>query len=196
MRRHTDCLLIGRRWVGGRGAYSWVGILRLPMSINTSRLLRALPSRIWSFFYGGCKLWRLRQVPTTFTFFILRGYKASKGRQLQICKTTYVSRKNCSDSRPWSIFSWKLGWWAVRLYAACFKRMARELFLQRDGAVPTCLSATYTLRLHSLPPQTSSYIHFVRKSLHHVLNLHWSIEDKRCLSIFQSFSSGNHLSLI
>jgi hypothetical protein len=138
MRRHTDCLLIGRRWVGGRGAYSWVGILRLPRSINTSRLLRALPSRIWSFFYGGCKLWRLRQVPTTFTFFILRGFKASKGRQLQICKTTYVSRKNCSDSRPWSIFCWKLGWWAVRLiYAACFKRMARELFLQRDGAVPT-----------------------------------------------------------
>ena len=45
MRRHTACLLIGRRWVGSLSAYSWVGILSLLMSRPTTCLLRELDSR-------------------------------------------------------------------------------------------------------------------------------------------------------
>jgi hypothetical protein len=68
MRRDTACLLIGRPWVGGLGAYSWVGILRLLLSRPTHRLLRELASRFGSFFYGDCKLWTLRQVLANFIF--------------------------------------------------------------------------------------------------------------------------------
>ena len=159
------------------------------MSINTSRLLRELASRFWSLFYGGCKPWTLRQVPTTFTFFILGGYKWSKGRQLQICITTYVSRKNCSDSRPWAIFAespvveqfdltllvssaWR-GSYSSDVMMLCLhlRALAKSGYTQhRLSPCFQCLSAT--LRHHSLPPLTSSYIHFVRKSLHRVLNLH------------------------
>ena len=49
MRRDTACLLIGRLWVGGLGAYSWVGILRLLLSRATRSLLRELASRFGSF---------------------------------------------------------------------------------------------------------------------------------------------------
>ena len=47
MRRHTACLLMSRRWVGSKGAYSWVGILSLLMSRPTTCLLRELYSRTY-----------------------------------------------------------------------------------------------------------------------------------------------------
>jgi hypothetical protein len=83
-------------------------------------------------------------------------------------------------------------WWCC----ACIWGLWRKSGCTQHRLSPCfqCLSAT--LRHHSLLPLTSSYIHFVRKSLHRVLNLHWSIEAKRCLPNFQSFSSGNHFRYI
>ena len=59
MRRDTACLLVCRPWVGSRGAYSWVGILRLLQSRPTHRLLRELASRFGLFSLRASFPWAL-----------------------------------------------------------------------------------------------------------------------------------------